>query len=157
MKHSIHGEPVVNIIGQHIVLAVIGTLIGHLPDYLHTNTFPCPEKIHIPNILKISTGKSFSDSYNITQLDRRFLLHANRKHEIFEDDLWKSNKGVLSFDVAVTCRWNRNWSLGAMQDASPCHKQTTQTRKQTNKQIKNQATKQPNKEPSKQTNKCNLK
>ena len=69
MKNSIHGEPVGNVIGQHIVLTIIGTLIGHLSNYLHTNTFPCPEKIHIPNILEISTGKTFSVSINITQLD----------------------------------------------------------------------------------------
>ena len=77
-----------NIIGKHIVLTIIGTLIEHLPNYLHTNTFPCPEKIHIPNILEISTGKTFSVSINITQLDvRRLHLHTNRQHEDVEEDL----------------------------------------------------------------------
>ena len=77
-----------NIIGQDIVLTIIGTLIEDLPNYLHTNTFPCPEKNTYPkHIGDIDRQDPQWFFYNITQLDRRFLLHANRKHEIFEDDL----------------------------------------------------------------------
>ena len=69
--------------------------------------------------------------------------------KLFNKIYERSNKGGLSFDVAVTCRWNRNRSLGAMQN-SGC---TTKQNKQTNKLGNKEASKEPSKKRMNQANK----